>query len=581
MMLQFKTTALLKHICEVMTPDVVDATCVVLKCDYETTYNLAHPEMSPEELVRKNSLEESQYQVQDWSTIKKEIRDVIKEHKDDEIELGRIVRTMLNYLDEPLHMFYSSEPKQRQTIFQRLVPYLLYYQRYSTLPKDIVDIHKEDIDSCIEFGTDVAPANPKQELKKRCEESLFALQHAEESPCFRQCRYFHSGVFRRLAVIIESYLLEYHCKKDLFAYQRECDTILFPQITASDIAAERGVTAEYVMNNWSDGYMYLDAFTELAGYGKVQDRVSAHGIDFMGIPEVDALFAQLCSDDEFDYPKQHFGRNLKRFERRCKEMAESNTSDEKKTAFLFNLIQILSYCYEFFVGYEDDPEYVMYPMRLFSAAEMVFMKATHPICLKSICMELGCDYMVSDFFPDNSLYRRIWDKNELFPDVSWSQYHLEKGLQATLPYHEKRLCGQCANATCPYRKAPSKVHQLQSSGARTPKERKDLFFTGLRQICITLSANRHTNVKKGAVANTWSLKKAGTLYAYIGFALKEHFQLSTIPWKEMAPILLTDCDANDLKVMASKIRSAIQSGKQNALPIGSQYVDEAIAKLTI
>ena len=563
-----------------MTADVVDATCIVLKCDYDVSYQLDHPGVSPEEFVRESTWLEDQYQVKDWHKIKKEIGDVIRENKDDEIELGRIIRGMLNYLEDPLNMFYSSAPPIHQSVFQRLVPFIRYHQHYDTLPQEIVDIHKDDIDSCLLYETDVAPANPEQALKDRCEQTLYALNHAEEYPCFRQCLYFHTGVFRRLAMIIESFLLEYHCKKDLFAYQKECDIILYPQLTASDISIERGVTTEYVQQNWTDGYMFLDAYTELAGYGKEQDRISAFGVDYMGIPEIDALFAQLSREEEYDYPKQHFGRNLKRFEKRCKEIADSTKPEEEKKAFLVNLIQILSLCYSHFVEYEDDPEYVMYPMRLFSVAEMVFMKATHPICLKSICTELGCEYMVTDQFPDNSLYRRIWEKNNHKPEESWSQFHLERWLQTTLPYHEKRLCGSCANRLCPYRKTPIKQDLVQTPSAPSQKDKKERFFTGLRQVCITLASNPKGKVKKGAMANTWSLRNNGPLYAYIGNALRVHCQLKTTPWKEMAPILITECDENNLKGYAFKIREALKKGDLTALPDGYTFVNDAINKLT-
>ena len=579
MRLSISTTALLKNITEAMNENVVDAACVALGCDYETYYRVDYPDVSPDEFVRENTWMKEQYQVEDWSRIKEELRQSIKTLKDDDIELGRYIRSLLHSIEDILLMFYSSAPPSERSVFQKIIPYLRYHYTYDELPQAIVDIHKEYIQSSIQFQSEDAPEDPEAELKKRCEYTLQQLNHTDDIPCVFQCLYFHMGVFKRLAVIIESLLLEYHCRKDLFAYQKECDIILFPQIHASDIGAETDLTTEYIIENWTDGYTILDAYTEFANYGIVKDRVSAFGVDYVGIPELDAIMDVLADNKCTYYPKHHFERNQRRFEMHCKELAESKMPEEERKAKLVNIVQVLCVCYTGFLHFPELNEYLAAVIVFFSVVERAFMKAHHQICVKKVCMELGCEDLLTDEFPSTEYHNKLWEKRGHKPEGTWSEYYLKLGLQSTLSYHETRLCSACDKANCQFRKAKSKNTVTPDKGKLSNKEKQDQLLNGLRLVCRTMEEQPGSKVKACTANGGWMLNRAGQLYAYIGYALKVRYNVSKIPWQEMSRILRSDCDSGYLKAEASKIADAVRKGNIDALPDGYKNVDAAISQI--
>lgn len=580
MQLTISSTSLLRSLIDVSkVANVPDATCIVLRCGYDVTYDVEYPDESPEQFVEDNSWPEELYQVDDWPAIEEEIGGNIKALKDDEIELGRYIRGILSYYEDILTLFYDSTSGFRPSIFQRIVPYLRYRVHYDTIPQVFVDIHREAMEFEVINDPDSAPENFQDELDKRCNETLYRLNHAEDYPCFRHCRYLHLGFFKRLALIIESYLLEYGCKKDLFAYQKECGIELQTSLKVQDIAIERGLTTDYVTSNWAAGYSRLDAYTEFANYGNIQDRVAAMGVDFIGVPEVDSLLIQLEHVDNPDYPEHHFKRNLRRFAKRCKALAESNLPQEQKKEKLINLVLILSRCYKGFLDYPELNEYVTYAMRLFSVAEAAFMKTSKPICIKEICVELGCEYMLTDFFPDTEHFRQVWKKYGVEPTLPWEQYFLQMLLETTLPYHERHLCGKCNNTLCMYRKVGALSIQQKQGPQQQNKTMVAQFCSELRQVCSILANQKNAKIKKIEGDNMWELKHNGPLYAFIGVALKERLQLKQIPWKEMPYILKTECRQGYLKGEAARIKKAMQDKNLSALPNGYKDVLAALAKL--
>lgn len=579
MVLSISSTRLLEAIMDAVDENLTDATCVVMNCDYDTWYREEFPELTPEQFVKEQSRPKEAYVINNWVQIREAIANDIGRLKGDDIELSRYIRGILQALDDRLHLFYTSLPRDDWSVFQRLVPYLRFYQQYDTLPEDLVTIHREEILQEMQLHPDKGPQNLEEELKKRCDITLRQLNNADNIPCFCQCRYFHRQVFWRLAVIIESYLLEYHCKKDLFAYQKECDIILCPQLTASDIAAERGVTTEYVKENWSDGYEILDAYTEFADYGAVKTQVSAFGVDYIGIPELDALLAMLADNNCRYYPKHHLERNRVRFEKRCKELADSKMPDEEKRAKLINMVQIVTICYTGFLHFPELNQYLSVVINYFTAIERAFMKAPHQICIKQICMELGSEDLLTDEFPDTPYHRDIWKERGKKPEGRWSEYYLKVGLQSTLHYHENRLCGPCTVAECPYRKAGAKHVNKPVSKRLSAKEEKKLICNGLRQICIFLASKGMAGLTSLPGNKNWRLKDARDLYAYIGFALKLRYNASQIPWEEMFPILQTECNSGDLKPIASKYKSMREGKIKENYPAGYELVDEAIGNI--
>ena len=560
-----------------MTTDVTDSVCVELGCAYDATYRINHPDYTPQDLIEKSVVPTDQYKFYDWDNIKKEIGGHIKELHNDEIELGHYIRGILLALEDPLILFYPGSPNYGQTVFQRLVPIFTFIPKFETLPDYIVEIHKEDIENSILRGTEVAPDNPEQALKERCDYTLRKLQKIADSPYYKQCRYFHLYVFKRLASIIESYLLEYHCKKDLFAYQKECGVVLYPSLKAGDIANERNLSVEYVVSNWTDGYMILDPYTEFAGYGKGIKQISLLGIKYSGIPEVDALFQNIKQKERF-YPEHHFAHNYRQFYRRCQEVAESDIPLEKKRDFIVNLILIFGQCYKAFLK-DQVYDLLSHTTRLFIGMEVSFLSASTPICIKDFCQDLNYGFLLEDHFPETEKRKERRERGEFVPEGPWEPYMLDSCMVASKDYYKSRVCSACNRPDCKYRFAPNPTvfERGQREKALTKTDQRQLFEKYILAVCDYLVKKEVKGIKKVKHQQKWVFGRNSGLCAYMAVAITRKFGIPSISWQTLCDIITVDGDTNYLSKMASKYKSVLEGkDKKTKLPSGYLIVNDAL-----
>ena len=449
------------------------------------------------------------------------------------------------------------------------------YAKFDKLPWQLREHHVQAVDDCIEAGLlDLTPEERYDEIERRCHYTLQQINKRSQLSCYQICRYYYT-LFHRLACVIESTLLEYHCKKDLFGYQVSYEIILAPSLSAVSVADERNWSVEYVIE-LADGYDFFDRFTEFAGYGNVGNKLYYQGIDFVKIPEIDALLLQLNENRAPDYPGHHSQRNYRRFERRCIEFASSDTSYAQKKAWVVSLVQLLGSCYKSFLANEKKQHYSIYAMSYFFILESAFLKSPVQICLKEICQDLSLDCMLKDPFPEG--YRA--KHNYLTADEPWEHYLITRKLRSQYEYQAKRVCMDCKNQDCAFRFSLSKQPVLIASAVLSAEDKKKLFRKNLRIVCKDLTSQSGSKVVAGDSNGTWKLPHAGSLYAYIGIALKEHLHLSQVPWKEMFDILITDSDSSYLKGRASVLSKAIKNNKLSDLPVGYKDVDAAIGRLS-
>ena len=567
---------LLSHIRKSVDEAVVDAMSVELGFEDVVLVPAHYNNCNPDEFVREHTLLESQYMYKKWPEAKEEIIQHIGAIKDNEVELGHFIHGLLSYLQPVLEMFYPPYSYDSPYLTHDIVSVLFgTCGQMKAIPWQLREYHERDVDECIEAGiVDMEPDERADEIERRCYQTLKRINQRKDLACYQMCRYFHF-LFKDLACVIESTLLEYHCKKDLYGYQVDYDIVLFPKISAADIADERNWTMDYVIN-LADGYDLFDRYTEFAGYGNVGSMIFFNGADFVKIPEIDALLFQLKEGRKPDYPGYHATRNYRRFERRCVEMASSDYSIAHKKAWVVSIVQLLGHCYQSFLEKDKLKHYSIFALSYFSVLEASFLKAPTQICVKEICQELSMEFLLTDPFPAEYAKGRSY----LNPDEPWEHYLITRKLRSQYDYQMKRLCKDCTNATCSFRKHIPLQIVVNNNNPAPMKTKKEQFGAGLRQLCRSLAGRPGSKIQKTSDQNTWSLPHNGPLYAYIGVAMAEHCQLNQVPWKEMFPILTTKSDSAYLKGQASKLKSAIKNKNYSALPDGYKDVNAAVRKLS-
>jgi len=191
-----------------------------------------------------------------------------------------------NPLYNQLWLYYGVAPLRDPTTFQILVA-ALFYRDPMDMPDALVELHRKHVTEEVEFDKTIPEEEKANEIQRRCNKTESVFEQRYRDPLFTECRYFHV-CFRRLASIIEGNLLLNNCSKDLFAYQKETDIVLYPSLRADEIAYEMNMI-EAEVKKLAGGYTRLDYFTEFAGYGKNFDSVIILGVDISGFPELDSL----------------------------------------------------------------------------------------------------------------------------------------------------------------------------------------------------------------------------------------------------------------------------------------------------
>lgn len=458
-----------KLVDEFVTCQVVDATCVRFGYTRDADFKHDYEGLSPEDLIAQSRHSMDEYQFNNWAGLKREIGEKIRELKDDELELGRFIREqVLQPLYNQLWLYYGVAPLRDPTTFQIIVA-ALFYRDPMDMPDALVELHRKHVTEEVEIDKTIPPEEKANEIQRRCNKTESVFEHRYRDPLFTECRYFHV-CFRRLASIIEGNLLLNNCTKDLFAYQKETDIVLYPSLRADEIAYEMNLT-EAEVKKLAGGYTRLDYYTEFAGYGKNFDSVIILGVDISGFPELDSLLLQSEKCRVCDYPDHHFQRNLERFKKRCKEVMEEDIPQEKKELKVLGMVHILCRCYYIFKTDPIRKQYLKYAVTFFNVLDLAMLKATTPMCIKRYCLDLEYGKLLTDDFPDeNSTTTRA--KKGRKRKESWVEYGREVHLSHTLAFYKSRVCSLCDRGGCPFRKKDCPVQDSPSETTRSKRGRK-------------------------------------------------------------------------------------------------------------
>lgn len=572
------------------TEGLVDTLCYELGFDYETEAALMGEEVDKEAFIHEHRWLPDQYQFKDWYKLEQEISFKVRELKDDEVQLGRFIWEFLAPISDSLVCFYPSRPFTEFTAFQHIVKYLVFSPAYEGIPEPLAKLHEHYVDECLQWGdVDFPPEQRDAKIKELCDNSSDAFRNCNNIPSWGQCTYF-KHLFKRLASIIEAALLENNCPLDLFGFQAKYEIVLIPELSPSDLQAERGWSKDYC-SKVTRGYMHLDQYTEMAGYGDVGDVATIEGLEVSHFPELDALLKQTNLRGYADFPTYHFARFFDRFQAHCKQLVESPEDTASKKRKVFNLVQILGHCYTTFINTPRLFDYTDYAIRYFVALEAACLKAPEPICLKGMCVDLHYEDLIEDPFPDTTLGKIGYMTNKYERTVSWEQFGLEHILKNSYDFFINQACEKCARAGCSFRNAPSKVPGVSLEKQMPSKKDPDEIFLDVLAAVCKYCEKLVPSIEKMKTRNKeWLMKNNDKLYAYIGAAIKFRYSLDSSPWDQMEDILhgqgsrgyIKGCCSDYLDVLdPSRLEGKTKKAKltRDDFPTGYHIVDDAIDKL--
>ncbi|MBQ9475501.1 MAG: hypothetical protein IJU69_04520, partial [Bacteroidales bacterium] len=510
---------------------------------------------------------------------RREVEARILDIKDNDVALDHYIRDILSPIEDNLRLFFSPKPFYSCTAFQKLVPFINSYNSYDELPKEMAAIHRSYIDEMVSFGfLELNQEEKEKKIEEFCANTWSCFQKRKEIPSYAQCRYF-IWLFRNVASMIESALLEAGCAKDLFWYQTKYDIVLYPSLTTRDLWAN-SVFSEDVAQKVARGYSTLDRYTEMAGYAVYETKVRVGEIICSGIPEVDALLKQTNTRTPADYPTYHFKRNLYSFSTKCQAIAESAEPLERKKFRVRELVHILGHCYDTFNNVPQLRNYVNYVIHFFSVLEASLLRCPEPICVKEMCMDLHYDTMLTDIFPDTDISKVILMTQKIEPDTQWEPYYLAKSLGKSLDYYEKQVCSTCERLDCPFRKTVNaKANSQLERLSPPPVDLKKQLADSLVHVCTQIEPKLNGKVQRVKGKKQWVMNNDALLYAYIGVALQRHLKLKSISWETMATVLVTTADGNYLKGSATEYRKMFKGELKKDFPSAHYIVDDAIDKL--
>lgn len=561
------------------TDGITDTLCIELGYEYETDYKDLYPGVSAEEFVKENRALPENYQMKEIDNIRREVEARILDIKDNDVALDHYIRDILSPIEDNLRLFFSPKPFYSCTAFQKLVPFINSYNSYDELPKEMAAIHRSYIDEMVSFGfLELNQEEKEKKIEEFCANTWSCFQKRKEIPSYAQCRYF-IWLFRNVASMIESALLEAGCAKDLFWYQTKYDIVLYPSLTTRDLWAN-SVFSEDVAQKVARGYSTLDRYTEMAGYAVYETKVRVGEIICSGIPEVDALLKQTNTRTPADYPTYHFKRNLYSFSTKCQAIAESAEPLERKKFRVRELVHILGHCYDTFNNVPQLRNYVNYVIHFFSVLEASLLRCPEPICVKEMCMDLHYDTMLTDIFPDTDISKVIVMTQKIEPDTQWEPYYLAKSLGKSLDYYEKQVCTMCERLDCPFRKAVNAKAKSQLERLSPPPvDLKKQLADSLVYVCTQIEPKLNGKVQRVKGKKQWVMNNDALLYAYIGVALQQYLKLPSISWETMATVLITTADGNYLKGSATDYRKMFKGKMKKDFPSAHHIVDDAIDKL--
>ena len=187
------------------------------------------------------------------------------------------------------------------------------------------------------------------------------------------------------------------------------------------------------------------------------DDLSFNFVKASGVEEVDHFF-KLIIEERNDYPDDKFYADLKKFRKKCENMANGDESLERKEAWVVSVINVLGEAF-FHFAWDEYTEIAERIIDFWGVIEAAFMRAPQQICIKQLALELSIDDIITTIPPETKKRLEECPDESRTNPISITELALYKELGPAIGYSERRICKHCSNKECIFRWGTKKMYE--------------------------------------------------------------------------------------------------------------------------
>ena len=413
----------------------------------------------------------SDFYFKHWIELHEEIWDNISTHVGDKPFLKRYICSMiLAFKDVSAYYFPGVDADENQ---QEISNYLLAVAcRHLPRTRELEQI-AAPIVAGLKEASDFESLTPDEKQKRFASEIEPALKKYDEhikSNIYEVTRLLY-GMMEELAVHITACLLESGEKTSLFDYQRMCGVLLTDALYPFYLCRTMDWTQQYAESYMPEPlFYYPDSLKAKINSKPAPDpEEPLNGAVKCGVREIDELL-EAGRKKVASYDEEKVERDLKTFRAVCLEKAKSSESIEQKTAWIVDILTVLTEVYYYNV-HSEFAQYSYAARRFMIVLEAAFLRCAEKICVKNLYLELGM-YEIIDFpytsDPDAVV---VPEPDPFNPPTTWGEHLLREEIGHSLNYHEKIRCSKCEVPECKYRFGKVELYKgLEAAGVYTVGE---------------------------------------------------------------------------------------------------------------
>lgn len=386
-----------------------------------------------------------------WIELHDEIWDNISTHVGDKPFLKRYICSMIQAFKEVSAYYYPGEDASDNE--KSIAHYLEALANYN-LPRT-KELHEVAAPVAATLKSDPTFASLSDEEKNKRFLPLInkALEQYKERlklNIYEVSRLLH-GMMEELAVHITACLLESGEKSNIFDYQKMCGVLLTDAIYPFYLCRTMDWTKQFAESYLPEPMFYYPDSIK----AKLHSKPSRDGVEPLngavkcGVREIDE-FLEAGRKKVAEYDEEKVERDLKTFRALCIEKAKGTESREAKTAWIVEILTILTEVYY----YNVNTEYAQYSYaarRFMIVMEAAFLRCADKICVKDLYMELSMEGIIDFPYTSDPEAVVVPEPDPFNPHTTWGEHLLREEVGSTLKYHEKQRCSKCEKMACRYR----------------------------------------------------------------------------------------------------------------------------------
>lgn len=386
-----------------------------------------------------------------WIELHDEIWDNISTHVGDKPFLKRYICSMIQAFKEVSAYYYPGEDASDNE--KSIAHYLEALANYN-LPrtKELNEV-AAPVAATLKSDPTFASLSDEEKNKRFLPLINKALEQYKERlklNIYEVSRLLH-GMMEELAVHITACLLESGEKSNIFDYQKMCGVLLTDAIYPFYLCRTMDWTKQFAESYLPEPMFYYPDSIK----AKLHSKPSRDGVEPLngavkcGVREIDE-FLEAGRKKVAEYDEEKVERDLKTFRALCIEKAKGTESREAKTAWIVEILTILTEVYY----YNVNTEYAQYSYaarRFMIVMEAAFLRCADKICVKDLYMELSMEGIIDFPYTSDPEAVVVPEPDPFNPHTTWGEHLLREEVGSTLKYHEKQRCSKCEKMACRYR----------------------------------------------------------------------------------------------------------------------------------